>query len=166
MSDFAPRLPQFGRSDFSRAPANRSARGEDDGRSVPHLLWPPRVAPSEFDPTGIALPANAAEPLSVPRAFAGLLAILRERFPAAFPAAPVPLRLGVEAELAVALAGTPEADKLDDFLFHYRAHPAYMATLVTAERRIGLDGEPAERIEPEEREQALWTLRALEKPAA
>jgi len=160
ITDFTPRAPQYGRGPTPRAP-----RADDESRPVPHLLWPPRVAPSDFDASAVTLPPIAAEPMELPLQLEPMLLLLRGRFPAAFPADPLPLRFGVEAELARTLEGTPEAEQLDDFLFAYRAHPAYLAALVMSERRFGLDGEPAERIEPEEREQALWTLRALDRPA-
>ncbi|MBB6250304.1 ProQ/FINO family protein [Nitrospirillum iridis] len=144
-------------------PAHAGGRGrEDDASDRPHVLWPPRVVVNDFDGNAISLPRVAGTPLELPEDLARVHAQLSRRFPEAFPEAPVPLSLTVEKELARALGDADMMAIAESFLFVYRAHPTYLASVVRNTRRVTLDGARAERIEPEEREQALWTLRALD----
>lgn len=147
-------------------PGGRPAHGgrgrEDDASDRPHVLWPPRVVVNDFDGATISLPRVAGTALELPEDLANVHAQLSRRFPEAFPEDPVPLSLTVEKELARALGDAELIAAAESFLFVYRAHPAYLAAVVRNTRRVTLDGGRAERIEPEEREQALWTLRALD----
>ncbi|WP_159107176.1 ProQ/FINO family protein [Azospirillum sp. B4] len=144
-------------------PPHGVGRGrEDDASDRPHVLWPPRVVVNDFDGNSISLPRVAGTALELPEDMAKIHAQLGRRFPEAFPEDLVPLSLTVEKELARALGDADLIAAAEAFLFVYRAHPAYLAAVVRNTRRVTLDGARAERIEPEEREQALWTLRALD----
>ncbi|MDE1147860.1 MAG: ProQ/FINO family protein [Azospirillaceae bacterium] len=144
-------------------PPHGGGRGrEDDASDRPHVLWPPRVVVNDFDGAAITLPRIAGTPLTLPEDMTLVHQQLSRRFPEAFPADPVPLSLTVEKEVARALGDAELVATVEAFLFVYRAHPAYLASVVRNTRRVTLDGARAERIEPEEREQALWTLRALD----
>lgn len=147
----------------SAAPTRSPGRGRDeDTGERSHVLWPPRVVVSDFDGATANLPRIANTPLELPEALAEVHQDLMRRFPEAFPESPLPLSLFIESALDRALTGTPVHAALDAFLTAYRAHPAYLAALVRNPRRVDLGGGRNERIEPEEREQALWTLRLLE----
>lgn len=140
---------------------NPRGRDEDTGERS-HVLWPPRVVVSDFDGATANLPRIAATTLELPAPLEAVHQDLMQRFPDAFPAEPLPLSLSIESALDRALVGTPVHGSLDAFLMAYRSHPAYLAAIVRNPRRVDLGGGRNERIEPEEREQALWTLRLLD----
>lgn len=155
------------RRPYPNRPANPGRSGNPRGREEDtgersHVLWPPRVVVSDFDGATASLPRIAAASLELPAPLDAVHRDLMQRFPDAFPAEPLPLSLSIESALDRALVGTPVHGHLDAFLMAYRSHPAYLAAIVRNPRRVDLGGGRNERIEPEEREQALWTLRLLD----
>jgi len=73
------------------------------------------------------------------------LALLRARFPKAFPAMgcpPPPLRIGIHTEIALALGNATTLRRIRRALAHHAATAAYRKAVRRGEARVGLDGTP------------------------
>ena len=136
----------------------------------PHLTPPPPPARSASPP--IQLPPVAPQPDTMPtqpnrrqrkaQAPHQLLAVLRTRWPAAFPEDPRkirPLRRGVHQEVAKLLPGTALwLIKRAIILFQRLSGSAYWWAVLKGGPRYALDGSPCGEVIPREQEHAKQTL--------
>jgi len=89
-------------------------------------------------------------------------AMLREKWPLAFPAKPEdvrPLAIGAAGEIASAMGWSPPYTL--GVLGSWKMSPVYCQAVLCYDQRIALDGEPAELIDPNAKELATMRLAQL-----
>jgi sRNA-binding protein len=89
-------------------------------------------------------------------------AVLRERWPLAFPAKPHdvrPLAIGAADEIAAATGWSVSYTR--GVLVHWKMGPVYCRAILSCDHRIALDGMPAEPVDAEAKEKATKHLAKL-----
>ena len=85
-------------------------------------------------------------------AILAVIELLAERWPqtfAVYERRRKPLKVGINADLCVALAGAVTVQELGAALRYYTRNPVYQANLITGAERYGLDGQAAGTVAPE-----------------
>jgi ProP effector len=96
---------------------------------------------------------------------AAVIKLLCDRFPQTFSRrGPLPLKIGVYADVFAALAGAVEPRDLKSALRAYTSNAGYLRALSAGAARIGLDGAQAGSVTPEDEAVAKERLADLEKP--
>lgn len=124
----------------------------------PGAVAPEAPAPVSPDPAEVEA-ARAAAAVRRREQAREVLAMLRARWPAAFPTpVPRPLASGIHHEIKRALEAAGEApvpsQALRAALYHWTNTPGYLAAMANGARRVRLDGTDAEEPDEEKRRQA------------
>jgi ProP effector len=176
--------PKLTASVLARAAAEKTARHGKLRIVIPTKAAPPAPEPKPeplitLTPASPApVPASAAAEIEAkrpqrdtpPTAAAearrkrakAILAVLRERWPAAFCEPPRPLAVGISKHLRALLGAEVTGQDLSSAIYCWTARRSYFAALARGEMRVHLDGSPAGEPTPDDRETAMQRLQKLE----